>query len=239
MTRISGEARPSARTALARTPLFAGVGETTRGMVAAQSRVVVHAAGATVVAEGAPADAVFAVAHGRLKISQGHADGTSTTLAVLGPGDICGELGVLGAVARSAHITALEQAVTVRIPGPCFLAALETSPALGLALSRMLANRVRMLGEHFRQITSLEATARMAHKLLFLAERFGKADGRGIVVDLPLTQQDLAELCDLSRQRANKILRALVEEGVVERIGRRTLVRDIEALRRWSGEVSR
>ena len=174
---------------------------------------------------------MYAVVRGYLKIAVENADGSSASLSVLGPGDIFGELGVLGGVARSAALTALEDATLLRIPGDVFLEALSRSASLGLSLSRLLAHRLRVTGEHFGHVTALPAPARVAQRLLLLLERFGRPEGKSTVLDVPLTQLDLAELAQLSRQRTNRLLQDLKRQRILEWEGRRLVVLDVARMR--------
>jgi CRP/FNR family cyclic AMP-dependent transcriptional regulator len=217
--------------ALAEVPLFAGVEAPVLSAMARHARVLERKKRQAVIRQGAPADAVYGVVRGYLKIALENADGSSASLSVLGPGDIFGEIGVLGGVARSAALVALEDAVLLSIPGAVFLEALGRSAALGLALSRLLAERLRITGEHFSHVTMLPAPARFAQRLLLLIERFGRAAAAGTVLDVPLTQLDLAELAQLSRQRTNQLLQELKRREVLAWEGRRLVVLDVERLR--------
>jgi CRP-like cAMP-binding protein len=185
-----------------------------------------------VLRQGATADAVYVILQGRLKITVRGTEGSATSLSVLGPGDIFGELGVLGGASRSADVLALEDATVLCIPGPVFLEAMTSSAALGLAMSKLLAQRLRAIGEVFGQVNALQAKARFAQRLLVLVEQFGhKGANGGVVLDVPFTQMDLAELATLSRQRTNGLLQELKRGGLVDREGRNLVIRDVEALR--------
>jgi CRP-like cAMP-binding protein len=221
---------------LARQPLFAGVEPQVRSALAQHAQLIHRKRRETVVRQGAPADAVYVILRGRLKITVRSSEGAATSLSVLGPGEIFGELGVLGAASRSADVLALEDATVLRIPGPVFLDAMSSSAALGLALSRLLAHRLRATGEVFGQTNALQAKARFAQRLLVLLEHFGEDSATGKVLDVPLTQMDLAELATLSRQRTNQLLQELKRRGVLDRDGRRLLIRNVDALRGLASE---
>jgi len=216
---------------LGQVPLFASIEVAVRKDLAGHAQLVERKRRQTIIRQGAPADAIYVVVHGHVKISVQSRDGSAASLTVLGPGDLFGELGVLGAVTRSAELLALEDATLVRIPGAVFLKALSTSAALGLALSKLLGQRLRSLGEHVSHVTALQAPARFAQQLLWLLDRFGSTHPGGVLLAPPLNQSDLAELTHLSRQRANLVLRDLRERRIVDWDGRRLLVRDMPALR--------
>ncbi len=216
---------------LADVPLFASVELSVRRALASHAQVIERKKRQSVIRQGAPADAIFAVVRGNLKVSIQSPSGSAAGLSVLGRGDVFGELGVLGAVTRLAALTALEDTTLLRIPGAVFLDALSTSPILGLSLSRLLAHRLRSTGEHFSDFAALPAPARFAQRLLSLLERFGQAQKIHVLLDLPLTQLDLAELAQLSRQRTNLLLQDLKRRGIIAWQDRRLVVLDIDALR--------
>jgi CRP-like cAMP-binding protein len=222
---------------LAKLPLFAAVEPRVRNDLANHAQLIHRKRRATVVRQGAPADAVYVILRGRLKITVRSTEGTATSLSVLGPGDIFGELGVLGGASRSADVLALEDATVLCIPGPVFLEAMTRSAALGLSMSKLLAHRLRAIGEVFGQVNALQAKARFAQRLLVLLEQFGHTGSNGaVLLDVPLTQMDLAELATMSRQKTNQLLQELKRLRVVDREGRNLLIRDVQALRELAVE---
>jgi CRP/FNR family transcriptional regulator, cyclic AMP receptor protein len=80
----------------------------------------------------------------------------------------------------------------------------------------------------FRSVPS-----RVAKILLELAEDFGRREAHGLVIDLAISQEELATLVGASRQAVNASLRELEREGVVRRNGRWLVLLDVGALRRW------
>jgi CRP-like cAMP-binding protein len=218
-------------------PLFASAEPAVRSMLASHARVLRRKKRQCVIRQGAAADAVFAVIQGHLKISLQSASGSAVGLTVVGPGDVFGELGVLGAVTRSAEVTALEDTMLLVIPGHAFLDACSKSALLGLSLSRFLARRLRTFAEHFGHVTGLPARTRFAQGLLALIDRFGRPNEHGIRLDLPLSQMDLAQLASLSRQRMNMLLQDLKARRIVAWEGRRLVVLDVDGLRELSRDT--
>jgi CRP-like cAMP-binding protein len=94
-----------------------------------------------------------------------------------------------------------------------------------------MAARLQNTIAHFDATTSLEVPARLARKLLLLAKDFGVREGKRIVLTLKLSQRELGDLVDSSRQTVNRELRRWREEGVVGSEDGRLVVLDIERLR--------
>jgi CRP-like cAMP-binding protein len=220
---------------LAEVPVFAPVDESIRRDLASHIRVIERERRQSVIRQGAHADALFVVVRGHLKISLHGSNGSATSVSVLGPGDTFGELGVLGESARSAAVTTLEAATLFRLPGAAFLEAMSKSAALGLSVSRLLAHRLRTMGDHLSDIGALDASTRLAQRVLWLLERFERRRGAVSCLDLPLTQLDLAELAQLSRQRTNRSLQELKRRGVIDWRARRLVILDRAELKRVAG----
>ena len=79
----------------------------------------------------------------------------------------------------------------------------------------------------------LDVGGRLAKKLLELAASHGVPRPDGVLLDLPLTQEALANMVGVTRESANRHLSALRRRGVVSRDGRRFLIRDSQALRSY------
>jgi CRP-like cAMP-binding protein len=90
------------------------------------------------------------------------------------------------------------------------------------------------MAQHFEDVTAPSVQQRLARKLVRLAERRGRSTPlrEGVVIDVALSQQELAELAETSRQSVNRWLQAWRDRRIVGSVGRRLLVRDLDALRR-------
>ena len=81
----------------------------------------------------------------------------------------------------------------------------------------------------------VDVGGRLAKKLLELAASHGVPRPDGVLLDLPLTQEELANMLGVTRESVNRHLSSLRRQGAVSREGRRFLIRDAEALRRYIG----
>jgi CRP-like cAMP-binding protein len=125
----------------------------------------------------------------------------------------------------------MAQSDVARIDAAAFERALSQSSLLARRLLGVLAARLLAATEHHEEVLRDEVASRLARKLLLLAARFGgKADG-GVAVSLRLSQQDLADLADTSRQTVNKLLRGWGRQGWVGRHDGRLVIHDLAALR--------
>jgi CRP/FNR family transcriptional regulator, cyclic AMP receptor protein len=85
------------------------------------------------------------------------------------------------------------------------------------------------------QFATHDVVGRVAHRLAELTERYGVASAEGIVLDVPLSQEELASWTGASREAVNKALQVLRSLHMIETGRRRLTVLDAEGLRRLAG----
>jgi CRP-like cAMP-binding protein len=100
---------------------------------------------------------------------------------------------------------------------------MRSNPDAAVAVCASLAARLRATDERLAEIVFLDLPARLARRLAELARTHGRNSPEGIVLDLPLSQRELAELTGATRQSVNQVLSRWEQDGVVRR-GRRSLV---------------
>jgi CRP/FNR family cyclic AMP-dependent transcriptional regulator len=170
--------------------------------------------GAVLVGAGQVGEAVYLIEAGTVKVHVVEADGTAVTLALLGPGEIVGEMSLLDDQARSADVTTLSPSTLLWLDRAEFRAFLRSMPDLAVNLARLLAARLRLADAQIRSLAAHETETRLARQLMGFAARYGStAPGGGILIPLRLTQSDLASLVGASRERVNRILVSWRERG--------------------------
>ncbi len=175
---------------------------------------------------------MLVVLSGRVKLVTVTRDGHEVVLGVREPGDLIGEMSALDGEHRTATAIALEPVEARAIRVPDFIAFLASAPDAALALARLLCARLRDADRKRAEYLALDTLGRVAARLVELAERFGSPTVDGIVVDVQITQEDLAGWTGSSREAVIKALRKLRELGLIT-TGRRSItVLDLAELRR-------
>jgi CRP-like cAMP-binding protein len=172
-----------------------------------------------------PSDSLNLVVKGRFAIRVMTPVGDTVTIAVRGPGDAFGEMGLLGNAPRSATVAALEEAETFCLYKTEFDRVRHEHPAVNEVLLAFLANEVRMLNERLLEALYVPAERRVRRRIVELAEVYGGKE-------IPLTQEELAGLAGTSRATVNSVLRDEERRGAVELHRARTVVLDPEAIAR-------
>lgn len=186
---------------------------------------------------GDEAGPVVVLLAGRAKVLSLSSAGREVIVAVRGPGDLLGEMSAIDGEPRSATVTTLEPVEALLIPGSAFAAFLERRPRAALVILRMVAGRLRYADASQADFATHDVMGRVAFRLVELCERFGEAaaEGGGIEIELPLSQEELASWTGASREAVSKALQLLRSLKILETGRRRVVVRDLEALRARAG----
>ena len=180
--------------------------------------------------KGDPATHLYVILSGRVKVSAPSDDGKEITFAILGPGDLVGEMGVLEQTDHTATVTAMEPTELAGFTRQDFLALVSQSPPLALKLLAVVCDRLRLANEMAEDISFLTLPIRLAKKLLALTRAFGQETPRGARVGIPLCQQELANMVGTSRESINKQLSIWHAEGIVTQDHGYLIVHRIEEL---------
>ena len=179
--------------------------------LAARGQAQAVAKGSCVVAEGEPAQAMYLVHEGTLRVYVGGADGSpEVELNRLGPGDHFGEL-MLASERRTASVQATSAARLTRVTRAAFEAALAAEPDLAFHVIQQLIGDVRRLSRHVQGLVADDVYARMVRLFGELAQA---QDGQHIVPG-PITQQQIARRVGASRSMVHRILHDLADGGYI------------------------
>jgi CRP/FNR family cyclic AMP-dependent transcriptional regulator len=203
--------------ALSRMPLFRGVParELERLVPLLQERS--FPAGASVLTAEQPGEAVYILLKGSVKVYVTHTDGSEVILAILGTGEIVGEMSLADSLGRSASVTTLEDSTFLWMDRRTFLSGMEEIPTIARNLVGILSRRLRLADTHTRSLASLDVHGRVAAQLLAFAREYGEPlpDGGGVLIPLRLTQTDLGGLVGASRVRVNQALSYYRKRGSI------------------------
>jgi CRP-like cAMP-binding protein len=188
--------------------------------------------GDALVRAGDRADSAIVLLEGLVKIHESGRDGAEVVLALVGPGDLLGEITAVRDAARTATASALEPVRGAVLPGRVLRSFLSEHPQATLALLDLALRRLQNADAGRIEFATSETLGRVASRLIELAERFGEAGADGSVdVGMPINQEELASWSASSRESTARALRTLRELGVIETHRLRLTVLDLERLR--------
>jgi CRP/FNR family transcriptional regulator, cyclic AMP receptor protein len=192
-------------------------------------------AGVALFHEGDDAGSVIVLLAGRAKLTVPLSSDREVIVAVRGPGDLLGELAALVDAPRSATVVTIEPVDALIVSGSAFAAFLDRNARVGLVILRLVAERLLYADLQQAQFATHDVVGRVAHRLVELTDRFGVETGDGIVLDVPLSQEELAGWTGASREAVNKALQVLRSLHMIQTGRRRFTVLDADGLRRIAG----
>ena len=212
--------------ALARTPLFAALPQSDLDQLGQMAKRRQLALGQSLFVKGDPGDTLYVVVSGVVKISMTSPGGSEKVLNLIGPGQMFGEIALLDGGERTADAIAVEPSELVAIGRRDLFDFFDKNPR---GWTRMLAaccERIRWISEMFEDATFLELPARLAKRLLLLSQSFGQKGPSGeVLINLRLSQQDLANQMSVTRESINKVLNSWDKQEIIHlQRGRITLL---------------
>ena len=161
------------------------------------------------------------VVRGLMKLSARDGEGRETILGLAIPGDLIGELPALDGLPQPLDAVASTASEVIGVDSEDVMRALARQPRACLELARGLATRSRWIAETALERTSSEVAARLAGRLLDLADLVGRVEDGAIELGVEMPQTDLAGISGMCRESACKTLRKFRHGGMVEYHGRR------------------
>lgn len=202
-------------------PWFAGLPPDLRQAILSHARVQQVKRGACLLRRGEAATDWVGVASGALGLATSWRDGRAFTLELLGPGDWYGDIALIDGSAVDLDIVAQTHSTVLMVGRAALQQMLQTQPDLRHALLQLDCRRLRHMFTRLEELQTLPLAQRVALKLQRLLRQFGRPPGPGAapggarLIDLSLTQGDLAGLLCASRQRINGVLRQLQSLGIL------------------------
>ena len=180
--------------------------------------------------EGEPGDHLFLILEGKVKLGHASTDGRESLMAVLGPGEMFGELSLFDPGLRTSTATALTETRALRLSNAQLMPWLAGRPEVAASLLQALARRLRRTNEAMGDLVFSDVPGRVAKALMELGEKFGTLTPNGLLVTHDLTQEELAQLVGASRETVNKALADFAQRGWITLESRQVLILDVERL---------
>jgi CRP/FNR family transcriptional regulator, cyclic AMP receptor protein len=179
-----------------------------------------------------PADALYVVQHGRVRLYRSAHDGRQLTLAMLDAGEVFGCVSPAAGALHDAYAEAMTDALLRVLPAADLERATADHPQMAVNLLRSLAARLRATEDQLESIAFRGVPARLAALLLRLMDRYGRVTHAGIRIDERFTHVQLAEMIGTSRETLTKVMNELRDGGMIDVRDRLVWVLDAEGLER-------
>lgn len=199
-------------------PIFAELTERDLAALVEDFRLREYGRDELIFRQGDETTEIYVVLRGKVRIYKVSPGGEETTIAIFGPNDVIGEMAALDGLERSATGKALSGAALLAMTQERFVHHAQTIPGLSFALARLLSQKLRWTAAYAESIAQYDAAGRLLHLILINNERYGRAvePGKRYVLDLDLTQSDLASMVGARREWVNRLLRDWTKRGLLE-----------------------
>lgn len=221
---------------LRKVPYFAALEADALRTLAAMARVRTYRKGEAILWEGEDCEGLYVVLRGRVKVFKQSAQGREQVLLIIGPGRTFNDVPVFDGGTNPGSVAALEASTVALLPKARILRLVETSPAVAMAVIRVLAARMRGFTLAVEDLALRSVIARVAKILM------DSAGGRTTLIETPaesgvrLTQTQLAAMTGTVREVVQRALKTLEQAGAIK-LGRgRITVLDAAALKKWAEE---
>lgn len=179
---------------------------------------------------GTPADGLFILATGRVKVTRPALDGTDVLVEVVTPGAMFGSIAALGETIHPDTAEALTVSCALWISPGGFRRVLREYPHVALAVLDDVAERLEQAHESVRRLSAGTVEQRVAATLLTLADKLGEPRGATTLLQLPLTRGDLAAMTGTTTESVSRALSTWRKAGWIETGRRWTAIVDRPAL---------
>jgi CRP-like cAMP-binding protein len=200
---------------LGRTPFFAGLAGEELASINRYFHEVAYAAGEAIFYAGDAADYLYVVAAGKVKLTRHNLSGQDVLLEILAAGDFFGTLTLLGDARYPDTAEALTQACVLRVDAQKFQSILLQYPVVAVLVVQEMAARLHRAQETIRQLSAFPVERRIASILLALGNKVGEASDQGLLLQVPFTRQELADMAGATVETASRVISKMEQGGLV------------------------
>lgn len=181
--------------------------------------------GAALFEQAAEAREFFVLLDGRLKVVQVTPDGEQVLIRFVVPGEVCGVAVAMRRPDYPATASAVIDSLTLVWESRHWDGLCATAPALAMNTLHTVGRRLQEAHSRIREFSTEEVERRVAHALLRLAGQSGRKTDRGVLIDFPITRQDIADMTGATLHTVSRIMSAWEGSGLIEGGRQRVMVR--------------
>ena len=176
------------------------------------------------------AEAFYVLLEGRVKLLQETLEGQQVLIQLIGPGEMFGGVAMLGEAAYPVSAQASEDCTALAWTRREISWLLERYPKITRNVLKHMAGRLREIQDRYRELATERVERRVARALLRLVRVAGRKTDRGVLIDMRLSRQDLAEMSGTTLYTVSRLLGAWEKANLIEGGRMRLLVRNPHGL---------
>jgi CRP/FNR family transcriptional regulator len=207
-----------------RVPLFATLSEVEFKTLENIFQIKTYRKNQVIFMEEETGNYMYIVLAGKVKVTKATSGGKETILAIHQPGDFFGEMALLDGKTSPATVSAMEDCRIATIYHSDFQRLLMSNEKVVRQIIQVLCTRLRQVWSQVQDLSYRTADDRIRAGILQLSRKHGVQDARGIIINLKITHQELAELVGTSRETVTRTLARLQKKGVLQLDNRRIIL---------------
>lgn len=167
--------------------------------------------------QGTLAEEFYIVLEGGVRLAELTSSGKVVGLKIYGQGDVFGLLAISGNFPHPSRVEAIQPSVIIGISGQDARQVMVEFGEFGLLITDLLIKHVHVAHHRIREMGAERVERRLARTLLLLCQKFGRPtnDFDNISIDMPITQQDLAEFTASTVETVNRILKKWHQQELI------------------------
>ncbi|MBF0327998.1 MAG: Crp/Fnr family transcriptional regulator [Nitrospirae bacterium] len=181
--------------------------------------------------EGDPADWLFILVKGKVKITKLSNEGKELILEMISPPDFFGGLAVVKGFPYPANAVAVEDCEILKMPKSAFLKTLEKHPDMTVKMLGNLIERVKASHENMKNIALEKVDSRIAYTLVKIADKHGIKKKEGILLDTKVTKQELADMVGTTVETTIRIMSKFKKSGYIDDTDGKILIKKMDVLK--------
>ncbi|RMH02090.1 MAG: Crp/Fnr family transcriptional regulator [Chloroflexi bacterium] len=166
--------------------------------------------------QGEAAETFYILLEGRARLTQLTPEGHQVTIRYVGPGDAIGIIVALSNTTYPISTEAITDCTTLAWHANTITKLMEQYPRLAINALKLVAGRFIQLQKQYQELATERVEQRVARALLRLIRQTGKRTESGIIIDMPLSRQDLAEMTGTTLYTVSRILSQWEQQGIIE-----------------------
>lgn len=187
-------------------------------------------AGQPIYYEGEKATMLRVVVYGAVKLIRQTEEGKEIMVDMLKPGEYFGSLNELGDETYSETATAQSDTCIMSIGNREFRSLLNLYPSIAVAVLDVTTEKLKTARQQIHHLTTLSVEKRIAHILKELCDKFGEESKVGMLLQLPLSRKDLADMAGTSTETASRTMSRFQHDGLITSGRQWVAIKDIDAL---------
>lgn len=203
-------------TYLQRVPLFLGLSEEQLRDIANLILERSYQKGRFIFMEGEPGEAIYLLKSGLIKLTKRLEDGREHILHFVNPGDVFAEVVLFDGGNYPATAEVQEDSIVGVLRNQDIERLLSQHPSMAVSMLRIMSHRLRTAQEKVMNLALHDTARRLAFALLKMAEEHGIKKSTGTLINLNLTNQELANLTGSSRETINRMLNSFKRAGAID-----------------------